>query len=342
MAPISVPNTNSVTGPSSITQNIKVSRSELLHTCFYNRTKYYFPTLDPKAHEFSQEVRRFFSRCYKTQTPNLGVLARLPQDLLEEIVLHLDIDSFRRFRQVSRRARYLSTAITIYQRVLRYAPDAPNALRRTDLSGYVSYSDVYTALTTSKCTFCGQFGEFMFLSTAKRCCFEWLRASPETALVNQACISRREQWKDLYTEHTEDLAEALKSMDKMSKTRGVLAKDLLAAYIKVDKGLKEPVQSLLKPGWLHYRLAASIIFPSLNPRTGKLQTGLSPPSLVPATSQNVMFNLHFRARDRSYSEDEAALHFSQCLESQKLWRQGGFYYDRANFRQLEQENLADE
>ncbi|KAI3582946.1 hypothetical protein IWW34DRAFT_900250 [Fusarium oxysporum f. sp. albedinis] len=383
MASISVPNTSPVTGPSRITQNIKVSRSELIHTCFYKRTKYYFPTLDPKAHEFSQEVRRFFSRCYKIQTPNLGVLARLPQDLLEEIVLHLDIDSFRRFRQVSRRARYLSTAITIYQRVLRYAPDALNALRRTDLSGYVSYSDVYTALTTSKCTFCGQFGEFMFLPTAKRCCFECLRASPETAIVNQACISRREQWKDLYTEHAEDLAEALKSMDvrsfkthnwddvqKMSKTRGVLAKDLLAAFIKVDKGLKEPGQSLLKPGWLHYRLAASIIFPSLNPRTGKLQTGvsckcchlnlwkLSPPSLVPATSQNVMCNLHFRARDRSYSEDEAALHFSQCLGSQKLWRvsnpgeseinhcmfiqQGGFYYDRANIRRREQENLADE
>ncbi|KAH7201041.1 hypothetical protein BKA60DRAFT_612391 [Fusarium oxysporum] len=326
MASISVPNTNSVTGPSRITQNMKVSRSELLHTCFYKRTKYYFPTLDPKAHEFSQEVRRLFSRCYKTQTPNLGVLARLPQDLLEEIVLHLDIDSFRRFRQ----------------RVLRYAPDALNALRRTDLSGYVSYSGVYTALTTSKCTFCGRFGEFMFLPTAKRCCFECLRASPETALVNQACISRREQWKDLYTEHAEDLAEALKSIDKMSKTRGVLAKDLLAAYTKVDKGLKEPGQSLLKPGWLHYRLAASIIFPSLNPRTGKLQTGLSPPSLVPATSQNVMFNLYFRARDRSYSEDEAALHFSQCLESQKLWRQGGFYYDRASIRRREQENLADE
>ncbi|KAI8407879.1 hypothetical protein FOFC_10807 [Fusarium oxysporum] len=295
-------------GSSRITQNIKVSRSELLHTCFYKRTKYYFPTLDPKAHEFSQEVRRFFSRCHKTQTPNLGVLARLPQDLLEEIVLHLDIDSFRRFRQVSRRARYLSTVITIYQRVLRCAPDALNALRRTDLSGYVSYSDVYTALTTSKCTFCGRFGEFMFLPTAKRCCFECLRASPETALVNQACISRRGQWKDLYTEHAEDLAEALKSIDvrsfkthnwddvqKMSKTRGVLAKDLLAAYIKVDKGLKEPGQSFLKPGWLHYRLAASIIFPSLNPRTGKLQTG-----------------------------------------------QGGFYYDRANIRRREQENLADE
>nr|RBQ91415.1 hypothetical protein FVER53263_20082 [Fusarium verticillioides] len=286
MSSNSIPGTNSVLGLCSITQNNAVSSSELFETCFYKRTKYYYPAHDPRAEEFSPPVHKLFARCYKIQTPNLGILACLPQDLLEVIVLQLDIDSYRRFRQVSRRARYVSTAINIYQRVLRHAPDALNALRRTDLYGFISYSDIYIALTTTKCAFCGQFGDFLFLPTAKRCCFQCLRTSPETALVNEARISRREQWKGLYAEQGVALTNALKSKGirtfkthnwddpkKMSKTRGVLAKDLLAAYIEVDSTLEEPGQTLLKPGWLHYRLAASIIFPSLNLRTGKLQTG---------------------------------------------------------------------
>ncbi|KAF5622081.1 uncharacterized protein FTJAE_11048 [Fusarium tjaetaba] len=287
MSSNSIPGTNSALGLSSITKNNTVSSSELLETCFYKRTKYYYPTHDPKAEEFSPPVHSLFAGCYKTQTPNLGILARLPQDILEGIVLQLDIDSYRRFRQVSRRARYVSTAINIYQRVLRHAPDALNALRRTDLSSFVSYADIYTALTTTKCAFCGQFGDFLFLPTAKRCCFQCLRTSPETALVNEARISRREQWKGLYAEQAVALTNALKSKDIrtfkthnwddpkiMSETRGVLAKDLLAVYISVDSTMEIPGQALLRPGWLHYRLAASIIFPSLIPRTGKLKTGL--------------------------------------------------------------------
>ncbi|KAF5568185.1 hypothetical protein FPHYL_2917 [Fusarium phyllophilum] len=360
MASTSLPSSNSVRGLSSIAQNITVGKRELLETCFYKRTKYYYPNHDPKAKEFSPPVYMLFARCYKTQVPNLGVLACLPQELLEGIVLQLDIDSYRRFRQVSRRARHLSTAINIYQRVLRHAPDALNALRRTDLSGHVSYSDIYTALTTTKCAFCGLFGDFLFLPTAKRCCFECLRTSPETALVNEARISRREQWRDLYANYADTLINALKSKDihafkthnwddakKMSKTRGVLAKDLLAAYIKVDSTMEVPGQTLLKPGWLHYRLAASIIFPCLNPRTGKLKTGVScigchlniwkqsNTSLVCMSRENIMFNPSFHARDRSYSEDEAALHFSQCLEAQLVWRKGAkvqcFFVEEGGF-----------
>ncbi|KAI1027623.1 hypothetical protein LB504_011735 [Fusarium proliferatum] len=269
MASISAPNTNSVPGPSSIPQDIIATKSQILSTCFYKRTKYYFPHHDPQAKQFSQGIYRLFSYCYKTEVRNLGILARLPQDTLEGILLQLDIDSFRRFRQVSRRARYLATALIFYQRVLRHAPDALNALRRTDLSGYVSYSDVYTALTTTECAFCAQFGDFLFLPTAKRCCFECLHTSPETALVNAERLSRRQPWKGLHTNHSDAIAKALKSTD----TRGVLAKDVLAAYIKVDSTLEESGQALLKPGWLHYRLAASIIFPSLNIRTGRVKTG---------------------------------------------------------------------
>ncbi|KAI1061509.1 hypothetical protein LB506_011862 [Fusarium annulatum] len=302
MASISASNTNSVPGPSSIPQDITATKSELLKTCFYKRTKYYFPHHDPQAKPFSKDVYRLFSRCYKTEFPNLGMLARLPQDILEGILLELDIDSFRRFRQVSRRARYLATALIFYQRVLRHAPDALNALRRTDLSGYVSYSDVYTALTTTKCAFCGRFGDFLFLPTAKRSCFECLRASPETALVivNAERISSRQPWKGLHTNHAGAIAKALKLTDvrsfkthnwgyvqKMSKTRGVLAKDVLAAYIKVDSTLEELGQGLLKPGWLHYRLAASIIFPSLNIRTGRVKTGVS--KHLEAKRPNVVF-----------------------------------------------------
>jgi hypothetical protein len=366
-----------VLGLSSITKNIAFSSSELLETCFYKRTKYYYPTHDPKAEEFSPPVHRLFAGSYKTQTPNLGIFACLPQDVLEVIVLQLDIDSYRRFRQVSRRARYISTAINIYQRVLRHAPDALNALRRTDLSSFVSYTDIYTALTTTKCAFCGKFGDFLFLPTAQRCCFQCLRTSPETALVNEARISRRDQWKGLYAEQAVALTNALKSKDigtfkthnwddpkRMSKTRGILAKDLLAAYIQVDSTMEIPGQTLLKPGWLHYRLAASIIFPSLNPHTGKLRTGVScigchlniwkqsDASLVALSSANILSNPYFHARDRSYSEDEAALHFSQCPEAQRLWQkrgnreqctfvqQGGVYHHRANKWRRDEENLA--
>ncbi|KAH7230515.1 uncharacterized protein BKA55DRAFT_654477 [Fusarium redolens] len=364
MASIIIPNTDPMSDPSSITENTTASMSPLLRTCFYKRSKYYFPTVDPKVHEFSHEVHKLFSQCFGTPTSDLGALACLPQDLLGDIVLKLDIDSFRRFRQVSRRARCLATDLPIYQRVLHYAPDALNAFRRTGLSCYVSYADVYNALMTSTCAFCGLFGNFLFLPTAKRCCFECLRISPETAVVNEARISKRDEWRYLYNERAEDLAEALKTADmcsfkthnwddvqKMSKTRGVLAKDLLAVYIKVDKVLEKTGQALLKPGWLHYRLAASLIFPSLNSRTGKLETGVSckgchvnhmrqgPSLLVPLPTFRNMFTVWCRTRDMSYSEKNAASHLSECLEAQRLWREKrGFYYLRGNTRRREQEN----
>ncbi|KLO92927.1 uncharacterized protein LW93_4082 [Fusarium fujikuroi] len=378
MASISAANTNSVPGPSSLPQDIIATRSQILSTCFYKRTKYYFPHHDPQVEQFSKDVYRLFSHCYKTEVLNLGILARLPQDILEGIILQLDIDSFRRFRQVSRRARYLATALLFYQRVLRHAPDALNALRRTDLSGHVSYSDVYTALMTTKCAFCRQFGDFLFLPTARRCCFECLRTSPETALVNPARISRRQPWKGLYTDHADAITNTVESMgvrsfkthnwddvQKMSKTRGVLAKDLLAAYMKVDSTLEEPGRALLNPGWLHYRLAASIIFPCLDLRRGKVKTGVScigchrkiwsqnDASLISVSNANISSNPCFRARDRSYSEDEAVSHFSQCAESQRVWRtsgrnsvrcmfiqQGGIHYYKANKWRRDEENLS--
>ncbi|KAF4951042.1 hypothetical protein FGADI_7779 [Fusarium gaditjirri] len=376
MASISVPDTKSMPDASKITQDITPNTRELVRTCFYKRSKYYFPTLRPETHEFSDEVRRLFSRCYKTETPNLGALACLPQDILEDIALSLDMDSFRRFRQVSRGARYLLTAITAYRRVLRYAPDALNALRRTDLSGHVSYEDVHSTLMTSKCAFCGLFGDFLFLPTAKRCCFKCLNTSPETAVVNEARIRGRAQWQCLYMDHAEDLSEALKSTDvrsfkrhnwddvyKMSKTRGVLAKDLLAAYIKVDKTLDSSDQPLLKRGWLHYRLAASIIFPYHDVGTGKLRTGVSCKGchirrLQQSLSSHVprvggILSELCQTQDRSYSEDEAVLHFSECPEAQRIWRtgaigdfvsrwfleNGGFFYSKASIRRRQQESL---
>jgi len=382
MASTSGTNTNSAPGLSSITQDIMPTKSQILETCFYERTKYYFPHHNPQSEQFSEDVYRLFSRCYKTEVPNVGILARLarlPQDILEDILLQLDIDSFRRFRQVSRKARYLATALIFYQRVLRHAPDALNALRRTDLSSFVSYSDIYTALTTTRCAFCGQFGDFMFLPTAKRCCFECLHTSPETALVNEARIRTRLQWRGLYANHADAIANALESPDtrtfkthnwddvqKMSKTRGILAKDLLAAYIKVDSTMEESGQSLLDPGWLHYRLAASIIFPCLDIRTGRLKTGVSctgchrniwkqrDSRLAFLARASMSSNPCFHARDRSYSEDEAALHFSQCPESQRVWRtsrrgarvqsvfiqQGGFHYYRASTWRRDEENRS--
>ncbi|KAF5634191.1 hypothetical protein F52700_5911 [Fusarium sp. NRRL 52700] len=344
---MSVPNTTSVPDPSRTTQIEVVNRREVLEACFYKRTKYYFPTHDPQAQEFSRAIYIMFSSCYKTEVPNAGILARLPQEILEDIILQLDMDSYRRFRQVSRRTRYLSTAVTVYQRVLCHAPDAINALRRTDLSRHVSYADIYTALTTTKCAFCGLFGDFLFLPTGKRCCFMCLRESPETALVNESSIRCRVQWQALYANHAEDLTSAMKAMNlrtfkthnwdnvkKMSKTRGVLAKDFLAALIKVDSTMEEPGQALLKPVWLHYRMAASIIFPYLNLRTGKLRTGVScigchlnvwkqgVPTPIFLSNTDLSLTSCFHARDRSYSEDEAALHFSQCPESQRLLQSG--------------------
>ncbi|KAF4336752.1 hypothetical protein FBEOM_9383 [Fusarium beomiforme] len=314
-------------------------------TCFYERRKWYFPFVDPRVYKLSSQLFKLPSDRTQTSAHDLGVLDLLPTDILEDILLQLDLRTYRFFKRVNRRARYFANNIGIYKRVWQHGKDAIHGLTRTGLSRYISYGDIHDALMNPDCTFCGVFGNFLFLPTAKRCCFECLRTSRETAVVCEEKISKREPWNRLYNgDNYFDLCDSLVAVrwfrfsddewcgwqNPFTRLHGVLAKDLLAAFVKVDKSLENYSQNLLKTGWLHYRLAASIIFPTFNVRTRKIDKGLSCKGCEESLSRNAehydftksqdeVFSLPCRIRDLTYCGDGVKEHFLECEDAQMLW-----------------------
>ncbi|KAF9771017.1 hypothetical protein IL306_011366 [Fusarium sp. DS 682] len=316
--------------------------------CFYKRTKFYFPFANPKVYQLPGNKFKILSDYSKKSAFDLGVLDNLPTEILEGILLRLDIESFRIFRNANRRARYFAADLPVYKRVLEHGAEAIGALKRTGLSKHVSYGQVDDALVTSDCQFCGDFGNFLFLPTAKRCCFECLRTSRETAVVSEEKISKRKPWHRRYIANYHGLCTSLANVRSLSidwelwhwdrwdsrykKIHGVLAKDLVAAYVKIDKNLEQYGQELLQTGWLHYRVAASIIFPTLNVRTNTVKEGLSCKGCedsVARTASNYynfvqtgdqeIFSLKCRIADLSYAGEGLKEHFRECRDAQRIW-----------------------
>ncbi|KFY50685.1 hypothetical protein V496_09248 [Pseudogymnoascus sp. VKM F-4515 (FW-2607)] len=114
-----------------------------------------------------------FPRSSSTST-SAGIFDQLPQELLNDIFLSLDINSLIKCRQVSLPLRQAIDSLPEYQAVSTHGINALCALLRTRLAYNVSLSEFYEALCTWKCSVCYQFAGFISLPAWRRCCFNCL------------------------------------------------------------------------------------------------------------------------------------------------------------------------
>ncbi|KAL2280400.1 hypothetical protein FJTKL_12633 [Diaporthe vaccinii] len=100
----------------------------------------------------------------------LGQLGQLPLELMANVCLGLDIASAFSFSQVSRHAREAIASVSGFRLVGRHVAGCLWVFLNTKVASHVDMVDLFSALTTSSCSFCGHFGDLLSIPTVQRCC----------------------------------------------------------------------------------------------------------------------------------------------------------------------------
>lgn len=100
----------------------------------------------------------------------LGRLGQLPLELMANVCLGLDIASAFSFSQVSRHAREAISSVREFRLVGRHVAGCLWVFLNTQVASHVDMVTLFSALTTSSCSFCGQFGDLLSIPTVQRCC----------------------------------------------------------------------------------------------------------------------------------------------------------------------------
>lgn len=107
-------------------------------------------------------------------TASLGKLDDLPLELLHSIFSMLDLQTLSRITRTCMRGTATVRSLLEYRDLMRHAPRAMAALASTRLIRHYSAATLYTTLLSAACSSCGEFGPFLSLLTAERCCYECL------------------------------------------------------------------------------------------------------------------------------------------------------------------------
>ncbi|KAF4415097.1 hypothetical protein FACUT_13683 [Fusarium acutatum] len=280
-----------------------------------------------------------------TPTADLGLFEKLAGDIINNILLHLDVKSFRNFRNVNAKAHQITETVLDCKDVMAHGSTAFINIVRTGLSRHVTIGEIYLALQSPKCEFCEENGSLLFLPTCTRVCHECLRTSPRMAMIGTEEILPFYPRFLMYRGHG-NRSHLLKSLPKSSMAvmkvrdplrpkrmvkgvRAVTVDDLFYYSEELGLDISDPVRFLFDQEWLQYRTAATIHFPFFNTSTGKVEQGRScrgcheafENRLVLANGPlgNGRINPDAMERDRCYSHEEFQDHFETCEHAQRLW-----------------------
>ncbi|KAI1180780.1 F-box domain-containing protein [Nemania sp. FL0916] len=120
---------------------------------------------------------------FQNRASSLGILGRLPVELLHEVLKNLDFQSIIRFSSVSIQGKCVSSSLSAYRDTMNHAPDALSALSQTKLLHLHSASQLHNALRSERCATCPEYGVCLFLPTCERCCLQCLGLNPTRRVI---------------------------------------------------------------------------------------------------------------------------------------------------------------
>jgi hypothetical protein len=126
-----------------------------------------------------------------SSSTSLGTLGQLPQELLANIFLSLDIRTLTKCRQVNLRLRQAVDYLQEYQIICTHGLNALCALLRTRLARNVTLHAFYQALCSRRCELCTSFALFVFLPTWRRCCFFCLQSGHMELQMQNISVIRK-------------------------------------------------------------------------------------------------------------------------------------------------------
>ncbi|KAI1359726.1 F-box domain-containing protein [Xylaria arbuscula] len=127
---------------------------------------------------------------FQNSASSLGILDRLPAELLYEVLKNLDLQSTILFSRVSIRGRNIVYSFPAYRDVIKHAPHALAAFSQTKLLHLHSASELHNALRNERCATCPEYGVYLFLPTCERCCWQCLRSNPTRRVVSPTAAAK--------------------------------------------------------------------------------------------------------------------------------------------------------
>ncbi|EPS98972.1 hypothetical protein FOMPIDRAFT_85175 [Fomitopsis schrenkii] len=84
---------------------------------------------------------------------------------------YTDLRSISRLRLVNMRMRFIVDDCIAYKLLVRHIPDTIASLRLSDAWQHYIVADLYNTLCNPTCTFCKDFGTYLWIPGGVRCCF---------------------------------------------------------------------------------------------------------------------------------------------------------------------------
>ena len=116
-------------------------------------------------------------------TSSAGPIDVFPTEILHSILNMLDFRSLSRFARACHGTRTMVKSLPPYRNVIKHASTALIALNRTGLITLHSAETLHKALRSKNCISCGNFGPFLLLLTAERCCYTCLQRNPSLWVI---------------------------------------------------------------------------------------------------------------------------------------------------------------
>lgn len=105
------------------------------------------------------------NRTRNSPQTDLGLLERLPLELLQVGLLQLDLRSLINFRMVNRRGLLTVDSIPQFDSIMEHAQIAVRAALAIRTAPWITCKQLYDALRTTKCKSCGDFGGYIYMLT---------------------------------------------------------------------------------------------------------------------------------------------------------------------------------
>ncbi|KAI0541721.1 hypothetical protein GGR58DRAFT_528802 [Xylaria digitata] len=285
--------------------------NEILQVCSYHRRDFDLVVIRSRPHEMQPVQASLQSAFEKLPTANLGILGRLPLELMSLTLRELDIRSFFHFRQE-------------YNLVSRHGLEGLRGLLRAELAPYFTISDLYQSPITEKCSTCGSFGGHLFLFTVERCCFDCLLSSahfrvlaPLTfAKLANISPSRLDRLPGQKLRTVSGIYSMLERPARRPKY--LIFEDKATQMLLAIRAIRE--DAVLKLGGRReqedQRFMAATAYPYYNLEDAKLEPSVSYKGCQ--IHHQRLYDV-FLTRDPVFSTQGFLSHFSQCVEAQQHW-----------------------
>ena len=281
----------------------------------------------------------------------LGNLARLPAELLHEVLPRMDMASLFALRQANLSSRRAVDSLPQYRRVASHGLDVFCALLRTRLAAHVSLLEFYDVLCTKDCAICGRkLAEFVSLLAWGRCCFACLHKDVPEVRV-QALASAQRQFGLTAAEAGQlrsfKTLPGTYSMDETEDNARTIVVSALQAEMlpkphphqqpspppglhlpSVGSGFRIPAQDaqgVAQARNSRFRFMAACALPHYDARTGRAEHGVACAGCCrlalqePPVLENAVIKWAYEAYERVYSREGLLEHFRWCKWAQDKW-----------------------